>query len=105
MIASAVATLGIEDSQMSTTELPTEDEIYEWTQRSIKEGICGIVGCFNNPTTQCKKCTNYYRSEHFPPHLDLLPDGNSDLEYNKTIPNPSNDGLELYMEDEPEDSD
>lgn len=87
-------------------DLPTEERINEWTRRSRKEGVCGIISCFNKPTTQCKKCTNYYCSEHFPPHLDLLPDGSSDLEYNnKNIPSSSNDGLELYMEDEPEDSD
>ena len=40
----------------------------------------------------CKKCTNYYCSEHFPSHLDLLPDG--DLEYSST-----NEGLERYMDD------
>jgi hypothetical protein len=28
-------------------DLPTEEEINEWTRRSRKEGICGIVNCFN----------------------------------------------------------
>ena len=28
-----------------------EKEINEWTIRSRKEGICGIVKCFNKPTT------------------------------------------------------
>lgn len=95
MTVNAVATLGTgDDSRMSTTtQLPIEEEINEWTGRSRKEGICGIVNCFNKPTTRCKKCTNYYCSEHFPPHLDLLPDG--DFEYNSS----SNDGLELYTED------
>jgi hypothetical protein len=73
-------------------DLPTEAEINEWTRRSRKEGICGIVNCFNKPTKQCKKCTNYYCSEHFPSHLDLLPDG--DFEYFS-----SNEGLELYMDE------
>ncbi|MFZ0554914.1 MAG: hypothetical protein WBL68_15270 [Nitrososphaeraceae archaeon] len=59
--------------------LLTENEINEWTRKSRKEGICGIVSCFNRPTTQCKKCTNYYCSEHFPSHLDILPD--RDFEY------------------------
>jgi hypothetical protein len=27
-----------------------EKEINEWTKRSRKEGICGIVSCFNKPT-------------------------------------------------------
>jgi hypothetical protein len=74
-----------------TDDLPTEGEINEWTRRSLKEGECGIVDCFNKPTTQCKKCTNYYCSEHFPLHLDLLPDG--DFEYTG-----SNEGLERYMD-------
>jgi hypothetical protein len=73
-------------------DLPTEEEIDEWTRRSRKEGICGIVNCFNKPTKQCKKCTNYYCSEHFPPHLDLVPDG--DPEYSS-----SNEGLEYYMDE------
>jgi hypothetical protein len=90
---------------MSTTQLPTEEEINEWTRRSREEGLCGIVSCFNKPTTQCKKCTNYYCSKHFPPHLDLLPDSASDFEYNNTIASSSNYGLELYMDDEPDDLD
>jgi hypothetical protein len=49
-----------------------EKEMNEWTRRSSKEGICGIVKCFNKPTTQSKKCTN---SEHFSFHLDILPEG------------------------------
>jgi hypothetical protein len=73
-------------------ELPTEEEINEWTKRSKKDGICGIVNCFNKTTKQCKKCTNYYCSEHFPSHIDLLPDG--DFEYFS-----SNEGLELYMDE------
>jgi hypothetical protein len=103
MAVNAVATLGT-DSRMPTTltQLPIEDEINEWTQRSRNEGLCGIVSCFNKPTTQCKKCTNYYCSEHFPPHLDLLPDS-SDFEYDNITS--SNDGLELYMENESDDSD
>lgn len=100
MIVSAVAALRTDDNQMSPTDddLPTEEEINEWTRRSRKEGVCGIVSCFNKLTTQCKKCTNYYYSEHFPPHLDLLPDG--DFEYTNTS---SNEGLEHYLEDESDD--
>jgi hypothetical protein len=91
------------DTHLLTNDLPTEEEISEWTRRSRKEGICGIVSCFNNPTTQCKKCTNYYCSEHFPSHLDVLPDS-GDFEYNNN--SSSNDVLELYMEeDESDDSD
>ena len=62
------------DIHLLTKDLPTEEEIIEWTRRSRMEGICGIVSCFNNPTTQCKKCTNYYCSEYFSSHIDLLPD-------------------------------
>jgi hypothetical protein len=73
-------------------EFSTEEiEINEWTKRSREEGICGIVKCFNKPTTQCKKCTNYYCLEHFPSHLDLLPDGY--FEYAT-----SNEGLGVYMD-------
>jgi hypothetical protein len=85
---------------MSTAQLPNEEQINEWTRRSRKEGVCGIVDCFNKPTKQCKKCSNYYCSEHFSPHLDLLPDGSNVFEYNNTFASSSNDGLELYMEDE-----
>ena len=69
-------------------------KINELTQMSGKGGICGIINCFNKPaepTTQCKKCTNYYCSEHFPSHLDILPDG--DFEYAS-----SNEGLERSMD-------
>ena len=68
-----------------------EKEINEWTKRSRKEGICGVVSCFNKPTTQCNKCTNYYCSEHFPSHLDILSDGN--FEYGS-----SNEGLDWYAD-------
>ena len=71
-----------------------EKEINEWTRRSRKEDICGIVSCLDKPTTQCKKCTNYYCSEHFPSHIDLLPDS-SDFEYDTTS---SNEGLERYLD-------
>jgi ubiquinone/menaquinone biosynthesis C-methylase UbiE len=71
-----------------------EKEISEWTRRSRKEGICGIVKCFNKPTTQCKKCTNYYCLEHYPSHIDLIPNG-SDFEYNIIS---SNEGLDGYMD-------
>ena len=72
--------------------LPTEEEINEWTRRSRKEGVCGIINCFNKPTTQCKKCTTYYCSEHFSPHIDLLADG--DYKYAS-----SNEDLERYMDE------
>jgi hypothetical protein len=68
-----------------------EKEINEWTKRSSKEGICGILSCLDKPPTQCKKCTNYYCSEHFPSHIDILPD--EDFEYDS-----SNEGLERYMD-------
>lgn len=68
-----------------------EKEINEWTRRSRKERICGIVSCFNKPTTQCKKCTNYYCSEHFPSHIDILPD--EDSEYDSSY-----EGLERYID-------
>lgn len=32
--------------------LPTENKIDEWTRRSLKEGICGIVDCLNKPTVK-----------------------------------------------------
>jgi hypothetical protein len=68
-----------------------EKEMNEWTRRSRKEGLCGIVKCFNNPTIQCKKCTNYYCSEHFSFRLDILPERYSDYAT-------SNKGLERYMD-------
>jgi hypothetical protein len=40
--------------------------------------------------------------EHYPSHIDLLPDSSSDFEYNNNASS-SNDGLELYMEDGPDD--
>jgi hypothetical protein len=71
-----------------------QKEMSEWTTRSRKKGICGIVKCFNKPTTQCKRCTNYYCSEHFPFHLDILPEGYSGFDY----ATPSNGGLDAYMD-------
>jgi hypothetical protein len=70
---------------------PTEEDINEWNRRSLKEGICGIVNCLSKPTKKCKKCKNHYCSEHFPPHLDLLPD--STFEYPS-----SNMGLDWYAD-------
>lgn len=80
-----------------TNALPTEQEINEWTKRSRKEGICGILNCFNKPIKQCKKCTNYYCQDHLPSHLDLLPDNSDDLDYDS-----SKEGLDLFMNDDGE---
>jgi hypothetical protein len=89
------------------SDLPSEEEINEWTRRSRNEGICGIVNCFNKPTKQCKKCTNYYCSDHFPSHLDLLPDNeleysssNEDLKHytDETNDFSSNESLDAYMD-------
>ena len=77
-------------------DFPTEHEINEWTRRSLREGICGIVNCFNKPTKQCKECPNYYCQEHFPSHLDILP-------YGETEYPSSNEGLERFMDNESED--
>jgi hypothetical protein len=71
-----------------------EKEMSEWTIRSRQEGVCGIVSCFNKPTKQCKNCTNYYCSEHFPYHLDLLPERYFGFDEYAS----SNDGLERYMD-------
>ena len=76
--------------------LLTENDINEWTSRSVNDGICGIVNCLNKPNKKCKKCKNYYCSKHFPPHLDLVPEVES--EYSS-----SNVGLELYMEEDESD--
>ncbi|MGA7368377.1 MAG: hypothetical protein WBX01_04560 [Nitrososphaeraceae archaeon] len=89
-------TRGKSDAQLiPAVYMPTEQEINEWTRRSIKEGMCGIVNCFNIPTTECKKCKNHYCSDHFPFHLDLLPEG-------ETEHSNSSDGLERFMNDESE---
>lgn len=60
MIVSAVAALRTDDNQMSPTDddLPTEEEINEWTRRSRKEGVCGIVSCFNKLTTHTNTSSN-----------------------------------------------
>lgn len=71
--------------------LPTENEINERAGRSLNEGICGIVHCLKNPNKKCKKCKNYYCSDHFPPHLDLMLDG--ETEYSSL-----NEGLGLYID-------
>jgi hypothetical protein len=84
------------------------NKLNEWTKRSRKEGICGIVNCFNKPAKQCKKCTNYYCQDHFPSHLDLLPDnGLENLRSNASLENfidesesegLSNEGLDAYLD-------
>jgi hypothetical protein len=69
---------------------PTQTEINEWTHRSQKEGICGIVNCFIKPTTLCSKCKNNYCYEHIELHFDILPDGT--FEY----PRSANEDLDRY---------
>ena len=54
------------DEFTGQSDLPTEQEINEWTQKTRNKDICGIVSCFNKPTTKCNKCTNYYCLAHFP---------------------------------------
>ena len=68
------------DDWMRGGEL-NETEINEWTRRSLKEGLCGILNCYNKPTSRCQKCTNYYCHEHFESHIDIVPDG--ELAYQK----------------------
>jgi hypothetical protein len=57
-----------------SNDRPSQTEINEWTHRSQKEGICGIVNCLKKPTFLCVKCKNNYCSEHFESHFDILPD-------------------------------
>jgi len=52
----------------------SEEIINYWAQRSRKEGLCGIVDCYNKPISKCKKCSNYYCQEHMKSHYDLVPD-------------------------------
>lgn len=59
--------------EADTTDQFVEEIISNWTRRSQKEGLCGIVNCYNKPTAKCKKCKNYYCKEHFESHLDLVP--------------------------------
>jgi hypothetical protein len=67
----------------------TQTEINEWTLRSQKEGICGIVNCLKKPTFLCVKCKNNYCHEHFESHFDILQDGT--FEYSS-----ANAGLDRY---------
>jgi hypothetical protein len=60
---------------------PTEEEINEWTRKSLKSGICGIVNCLNKPTNRCPKCTNYYCYEHFELHIDIVPGDLEDFDF------------------------
>jgi hypothetical protein len=53
----------------------SETKINEWTHRSQKEGLCGILNCYNKSITKCKKCMNYYCQEHMKSHYDLVPEG------------------------------
>ena len=53
------------DIHLLTNDLPTEEEINEWTRRSRKEGICGIVSC---QPLNVKNALNIT----VPSHLDLL---------------------------------
>ena len=48
------------------------NETNEWTRKSRKEGLCGIVNRYYKPTTKCKKCD--YCNEHFRGHIDIVPD-------------------------------
>jgi hypothetical protein len=68
---------------------PTQTEINEWTRRSQKEGICGIVNCLEKPTFLCVKCKNNYCSEHFELHFDILADDTAGY-------SSANEGLDRY---------
>jgi hypothetical protein len=48
-----------------------EKAISIWIKRSQKEGLCGILNCYNKPITKCEKCINYYCQEHMRTHLDF----------------------------------
>jgi hypothetical protein len=79
-----------------TSKLEIDQEIEEWRLEIKNTDLCGIVKCYNKPTNKCNKCTNYYCSEHFASHIDLLPNG--ETEYFRL-----NEGLERFMNDESED--
>lgn len=52
--------------EITMDDLPTEEEINEWTERSRKEGICGIADCFNKPAKQCKNAPIITAQNIFP---------------------------------------
>lgn len=35
-----------------------------WAERSKRNEVCGILGCLENPTTQCPHCGLHYCDEH-----------------------------------------
>ena len=79
------------DIHLLTDDLPTEEEINEWTRTSRKEGICGIVNCLNNLPKNVKNAKTTIARNISRRHLDLLLD--STFEYSS-----SNIGLDWYTD-------
>ena len=53
----------------------------EWAARSRKGIVCGmLLCCYNNPTSQCPKCSNHYCYEHLYSHVHVVADDASNEE-------------------------
>ena len=46
--------------------------IMEWSLRSRKGEVCGMVDCMGRPTSQCPTCKNHYCYDHVKMHMDLV---------------------------------
>ncbi|MFY9796653.1 MAG: hypothetical protein WAJ93_13280 [Candidatus Nitrosopolaris sp.] len=48
--------------------------VYEWTERSRKGEVCGVLGCRDTPTTQCPICGNHYCLRDLGSHGHIITD-------------------------------
>ena len=46
--------------------------IMEWSLRSRKGEVCGMVDCMGRPTSQCPTCKNHYCYDHVMVHMHLV---------------------------------
>lgn len=48
------------------------EEIMEWSLRSRRGEVCGMVDCMGRPTSQCPTCKNHYCYDHVMVHMHLV---------------------------------
>ena len=46
----------------------------EWSERSKRGEVCGMVGCQNTPTTQCPTCYRHYCYDDVQNHFHAISD-------------------------------
>jgi hypothetical protein len=56
----------------------------EWSDKSKKGEVCGVLGCRQKPTTRCAKCSRHYCYQDLQNHKHIVTDREMEEEREKT---------------------